>query len=303
MHEMYLRQANLLLRVLPHVMTEEVFALKGGTAINFFVRPIPRISVDIDLVYLPVKNRQSSIEEIGSALRRVRDRIQRLVPGSRVLEKKLADTATLFVITDEARIKIEPNLVIRGTVFPCLEKELQAAAAKRIGFDGYVKARITSFADLYGGKICAALDRQHPRDLFDIKLLLENEGLTNDVRQAFVVYLAGHNRPMHELLRPKLKASQEIFEAEFAGMTAILVTWKELEATQESLVSHIDEELSENERRFLLSIKQGEPEWDLINIPGIEQFPAIQWKLLNIRKMERTKHAQQVALLKAALKL
>ncbi len=64
---------------------------------------------------------------------------------------------------------------------------------------------VLSFADLYGGKICAALDRQHPRDLFDIKLLSEARGLNEEVSQAFVIYLASHNRPMSELLSPNFQ--------------------------------------------------------------------------------------------------
>jgi hypothetical protein len=54
----YFRQAELLLRVLPLVDREAVFALKGGTAINFFVRDLPRVPVDIDLVYPRLQNMQ-----------------------------------------------------------------------------------------------------------------------------------------------------------------------------------------------------------------------------------------------------
>jgi hypothetical protein len=45
-NEVYKSQVNLLLKVLPYVANENVFALKGGTAINLFVRDMPRLSVD-----------------------------------------------------------------------------------------------------------------------------------------------------------------------------------------------------------------------------------------------------------------
>ena len=53
--EVYRRQVQLLIRVLPSIAEEACFALKGGTAINLFVRDMPRLSVDIDLTYLPVR--------------------------------------------------------------------------------------------------------------------------------------------------------------------------------------------------------------------------------------------------------
>ena len=63
--ERYLNQTRLLLRVLSDIAAEEVFALKGGTAINLFYRDMPRLSVDIDLVYLPVRERDASLRDIG----------------------------------------------------------------------------------------------------------------------------------------------------------------------------------------------------------------------------------------------
>lgn len=47
-----------------------------------------------------------------------------------------------------------------------------------------------AFEDLYGGKLHAALDRRHPRDLFDVRLLYQNEGLTDDLFRVFMVYVA-----------------------------------------------------------------------------------------------------------------
>ncbi len=64
-------------------------------------------------------------------------------------------------------------------------------------------------------EICAALDRQHPRDLFDVKLLLDNEGITDKIRTAFIVYLISHNRPMNELLNPTFQDISHQYTSEF----------------------------------------------------------------------------------------
>lgn len=60
---------------------------------------------------------------------------------------------------------------------------------------GFVEANVLAFEDLYGGKLVAALDRQHPRDVFDVKMLYDNEGLTDDLFRTFFVYVVSSGRP------------------------------------------------------------------------------------------------------------
>ena len=91
------------------------------------------------------------------------------------------------------------------------------------------------------------MDRQHPRDLFDVKLLLENEGITDEIRKAFVVYLASHDRPMHELLDPKRKDVRRIYENEFAGMAIDEMPYEDLIAAREVLIETLKKELTEDE--------------------------------------------------------
>jgi len=200
----YFEQAELMLRAVPHVASETCFAIKGGTAINFFVRDMPRLSVDIDLAYLPVDDpRETALNKISDALDRIAAAIEKTITGAKVQEsraEKPKRVTKLIVATRQARIKIEPNEVIRGSVFPVEERELSQNAENL--FELTVAAQTLSIADLYGGKLCAALDRQHPRDLFDVKVLLENEGITDKIRKAFVVYLASHNPLVLETLRP-----------------------------------------------------------------------------------------------------
>src|ERR1700678_2646584 len=105
----YKRQVALLLNVLPEVAKENCFALHGGTAINLFVRDMPRLSIDIDLTYLPIEERASSLQHIGEALERIKERIGKVVPGARVQHKK--DVCKLTIASREAEIKLEVNPV------------------------------------------------------------------------------------------------------------------------------------------------------------------------------------------------
>jgi len=294
----FFKQADLLLRILPLIHKEEVFALKGGTAINFFVRELPRLSVDIDLAYLPVNERDFALDDISHGLIRIAKEIERRIPGSRIVLKNVRGTKRLkgMVVNQEgATVKIEPNLVLRGSVYPPEIKTLSKKAQEL--FELSVQSRTLSMEELYAGKICAALDRQHPRDLFDAHFLLNNEGVTAKIRRAFIVYLISHPRPMIEILNPHPKDMIDIFEKEFKSMIGKDVTYYDLDSTRDKLVSMLRNELTTEERRFIVSVKEGHPRWELLALKGIENLPAVKWKLLNIRKMDPSKHQE------AALKL
>ncbi len=301
----YFKQAELMLKTIPHVAAETCFALKGGTAINLFVRDMPRLSVDIDLTYLPVDEpRDTALKKMSEALDRIADAIKKTIAGTRVQETRAhaSNRATrLTVSAGPTRIKIEPNEVIRGSVYPAEERELTRRAEDL--FELSVTAQTLSLADLYGGKLCAALDRQHPRDLFDVKLLLDHEGITDEIRKAFVVYLASHDRPMHELLDPKPKNVRRIFDNEFTGMTVDPVSYEDLINAREMLVATLRKELTSGEKEFLLSLKAGQPKWNSIGIKGIENLPAVQWKLMNIEKIGAKKQKELLEKLRRVLEM
>ncbi len=301
----YFKQAELMLKAIPHVAAETCFALKGGTAINLFVREMPRLSVDIDLTYLPVDEpRNTALKRMSDALDRIAIAIKKAIVGSRVQETHAQNPDRLMRLTvavGPIRIKIEPNEVIRGSVFPAQERELTRRAEDM--FELSVTAQTLSLADLYGGKLCAALDRQHPRDLFNVNLLLDNEGITEDTRKAFVVYLASHDRPMHELLDPTRKDVRRIYENEFSGMAVDEVSYDELIAARETLVETLRKELTNDEREFLVSLKAGQPKWNLMGIEGLEKLPAVQWKLTNIKKIPAKKQTELLAKLRRVLEL
>lgn len=304
--EVYKNQVALLLEVLPVLHEFNCFALKGGTAINLFVHDMPRLSVDIDLTYLPVESRDVFLSNIEAELLKMKQLIESLGLTVKTVFMKNGSISKLQVYTNHAMIKIEPNFVLRGSVFPCEEKELCEKAQDE--FLKFMRVKTLSVADLYGGKICAALDRYHPRDLFDIKLLLENQGLTEEVRQAFIVYLASGSRPMHELLEPRISdASQQEFEHtfknEFAGMTTTSVTHQELKDIRARLPHLLLDSFTENERMFLVHLKSGMPNWSLLPIDNIEHLPGVQWKLQNINKIPDDKKNEQLNKLKRVLKV
>ena len=274
--EIYRRQAALLIRLLPYVAEEESFALKGGTAINLFVRDMPRLSVDIDLAYLPVQDRKKSLEAIDAALKRISGRITKAISGAHVHASQHEGATTKLVVrAQNVQTIVEVTPVLRGCVY---EPEVRAVAAAVEEAFGFAEIKIVSFADLYAGKIVAALDRQHPRDLFDVRELLAGEGIGDAVRQALVVYLLSHGRPMFALLAPTRKDITQEFRRGFAGMTPEPVSQESLERAREELIEEIVGKMPKDHRRFLMSFEEGEPEWALLNVPGAKDLPAVRWR-------------------------
>lgn len=293
-------QVQLLLRVLPFVAQEPCFALKGGTAINLFIREFPRLSVDIDLVFLPSTNRQQALESIKQALDRISLNISQRLVGTKVTKsyQDKADALRLTVQQSGVSIQIELSPVLRGTVFPV---QLLGVCESVEDEFGYAEIQVVSLADLYAGKLCAAFDRQHPRDFFDVLLLLENEGITEQVRQAFLAYLFSHPRPLEELLAPRWKNIQNQYLGEFSGMTRRSVTVDELK--QAAITAHqlILSGLTETDKKLIVSIYSNEPEWENSPIEHIQHLPAVNWKLLNIAKMPKDKREASQQTLKEIL--
>lgn len=295
----YRRQVALLLQTLPHVAAEDCFALKGGTAINLFVRDMPRLSVDIDLTYLPVQPRAASLVAIDSAMKRIAKRIQAGIPGARITTGLSENAITrLTVRAAFVQIKIEVTPVLRGTVYPT---ELRAVSSAVEDAFGFAEIKVVSFPDLYAGKIVAALDRQHPRDLFDVRDLFAHEGIDGDLRRAFVVYLLSHSRPMFEVLKSVPKDIGPEFLRGFEGMTDTPVTVDELLATRTRLVGAIVGEMPQAHRRFLASFEEGRPDWSLLDVPRVEELPAVRWRQQNLDSLDAKRRAALVDGLKDVL--
>jgi predicted nucleotidyltransferase component of viral defense system len=301
--ENYRRQVALLIKAVPFVAPEKCFALKGGTAINLFVRNMPRLSVDLDLTYLPVADREKSLTEIDAAMRRIGDAILAGIPGAAVnrsAPRGETRITKLIVRADEVQIKIEVTPVLRGGVY---DPERRSVAAKVEEEFGFAEMQVVSFPDLYAGKIVAALDRQHPRDLFDVRDLLANEGISDELRRAFIIYLVSTNRPFAELLEPTRLDIAEEFARGFEGMTNEAVTLDELLKAREQMIAEVVGNMPMDHRRFLVAFKRGEPDWKLLGVPGSEGLPAVRWRLQNLAKMDKKKRAALIDRLREVLQL
>jgi len=179
MNKTYLDSAKLLTRVAPLVMVDDTFALKGGTAINLFIRDMPRLSVDLDPVFpdhtLP---REEALQRINDAIRKSVARLKKQGFDTHAPSAENAGETKLLVRQGSVEVKVEVNFIMRGTVRPVRLASLTPAAQDTLQAD--VEIPVVSFDDVYGGKLVAAMDRQHPRDLFDVMQLFENEGITSD---------------------------------------------------------------------------------------------------------------------------
>jgi predicted nucleotidyltransferase component of viral defense system len=298
----YYKQVQLLVRVLPLLDSETCFALKGGTAINLFFRELPRLSVDIDLLYIPSEGREEALINIREALTRLSTLIKKTIPEIRIQNTHEQSNALRLILQlGDIRIKVELSPVIRGTVFPEQRMEVCETVEKEFG---YAEVQVASLPDLYAGKICAALDRQHPRDLFDVKFLLENEGFTDDLRKTFLVFLISHQRPMAELLAPNRKNIRDIYVSEFEDMAEVNVPVEDLEQTREELIAVIHKTITDDERLFLLSFKDRNPKWELLGLENsdvVANLPSVQWKLMNLKNMDSLKHKKALDKLKKVL--
>lgn len=302
MNPVYLDTARMLTQVAPLVFVDDTFALKGGTAINLFVRDMPRLSVDLDLVFpdhtLP---RDQALARINDAIRQTAERLKKRGFQTHAPMAEVGETK-LLVRRGRLEVKVEVNFVMRGTVQPVGRASITPVARDVLMAD--LDIPVVSLEDVYGGKLVAALDRQHPRDLFDVMQLFTHEGITPGIRRAFVVYLASSNRPVHEVLFPPLRDIRHDYEFNFQGMTGEPVSLDALVAARERMARELQQGLDDNERRFLLSLVAGTPDWSLLGIAHLEHLPGIRWKLHNLAQLQKSnakKFAEQADVLATKL--
>lgn len=293
----YKERVRLLLRIIPIISTEECFAVHGGTAINLFVQNLPRYSVDIDLTYIPVEPREVSLAYIKERLQAVKAKIEASIPGIAVREVP----NKLICTHNNHFVKVEVNDVKRGIIAPPVELPLCDLAQEDFGV--FCKARIVPLSQLYGGKITAALDRQHPRDLFDVSLMLKN---FDEIKRGFIFCLLGSDRPILESLNPNFNDQRNALTNQFEGMSSTPFTYEQYEATRRRLVEYINGHLTPTDKAFFLGFENGTPDWNTSEYRDFQHYPSIQWKLLNIRKLKEKnpqKHKDSISKLQEYLAL
>ena len=287
MNKSYVDTVRLLLESLSVIFETPHFAMKGGTAINLFIQGMPRLSVDIDLVYTDhTTPRTAALKAISGGLNQTRKRLVEFGMDAQVAATNKGDEIKLFIQRGTILVKVEVNHVFRGTVLP-VETHAFNAEARRV-FTTDLSAPILAPAELYGSKLVAAMDRQHPRDIFDVQGLYNTTGLTADVIECFVCYLAGHNRPVHEVLFSNDLNLAPAFENEFVGMTQGPIDLAELQKVRAKLKRELPAKLTAKQRQFLIGLVSGEPDWQLMTCPHLEKLPAIQWKQQNLAKLKKT---------------
>ena len=277
----YKKQIQLLLSVLPEVAKETTFALHGGTAINLFVRDMPRLSVDIDLTYLPIEDRSTTLANIAAGLERIKENLEKVLPGIRIQHKK--EIGKLQISSNGVSVKLEANLVIRGTL--TIPQKMILCSKAQSEFEAFCAINTVPYGQLYGGKICAALDRQHPRDLFDIKYFLANGGFNDEIKEGFFLCLLSSDRPIHEVISPNFQDQRLALVNQFTGMSNELFSYEEYEQVRLMLVNAVHKSITAKDKEFLLSVKNLTPNW---NTYDFERFPAIGWKLQNLQKLKDT---------------
>jgi|APGre2960657468_1045069.scaffolds.fasta_scaffold34108_3 predicted nucleotidyltransferase component of viral defense system len=290
--QQYKDQVSLLLDILPIVAKRKSFALKGGTALNLFIWKMPRLSVDIDLVYLPISDRDEALKDILLNLVIIKDELERVLR----IKVLLTDNAKLVCSKGGTIVKIEVNTIIRGSFFDVLELEIVDFVQDEFG--KFSAILTLDKAEIYGSKICAALDRQHPRDIFDVsKILDEGNGEFNKkIKEAFIFYLLSHNRPINEILFSKINDKKADFKNQFEGMAREKFDYEDFIKISNLLREKIDNLLSDKDKKFILSFKQGKPDWSLF-VKDISQYPSIKWKLNNITNLlnnNPAKHQEMV---------
>jgi len=280
MNDQYKKQVALLIRIMPLVYKIKDFAVHGGTAINLFHKNMPRYSVDIDITYIPLKKRDESLQDINLNLSNLKKTIEKSIPDIKIIHK--ADVWKLMCTKDGATVKIEVNGTKRGIIEPIEDKELCSKAQSE--FKMGCIARTVSFTQLYGGKISAALSRQHPRDLFDCKYMsLDN---FKDVKDGFMLCLLGSDKPIIESLRPNSIDQTEALEKQFAGMSDVPFSYADYEDARINLVKMVNDNLDSADKDFLLSFEVGNPIWNLCCAGDLSAYPSVRWKQQNIIKLK-----------------
>ena len=304
MDRAYADTVRLLLSAAPDVFASNIFALKGGTAINLCVRDMPRLSVDIDVVYIPWQtSREEAMNAISAELDAITGRLAKLQLTTRKVGAGELGDSKLLIENSNAQVKVEVNVVFRGTVMPVVRRQLSPATANL--FSVALELPVLAPAELYGSKLVAAMDRQHPRDLFDVLKMFESEGLSVDMVECFVTYLAGHNRPIHEVLFGNDKAIEPEYLQNFVGMTTEPVSLEALLETRARLREELPRRLTATHKQFLLGLARAEPNWSLLQCPHAADLPALRWKLANLQTFKKRRLAdfeKQAVILEAELK-
>ncbi len=292
-------QVRLLGLVAPFVAAETCFALKGGTALNVFWYDLPRLSVDLDLVFLPRLGRRDFLEQCGEALNRIQAGLAETVSGLHVDTKPLpgsSEPGTLFIHREGVSVKVEVNAVHRESLYAPSWRDVSPNAQPVFG---PTRLQLLSFPETCAGKFNAALDRQHPRDLFDVGVILDSEGVGEEVRIAFVVNLLTQSRPFAHTLNPVIREPEAHLLSDLREMTEHVVDVDALVRNLVDLKYDLCDRMPPHHREFLSSFTLGHPDWSLLEVPQVDEMPAVRWRLQQMESLSEYRRRDLASALQA----
>lgn len=290
MDKRFSERVTLLMQMLPAIDAERRFALKGGTAINLFEHDLPRLSVDIDLTWLPMQDFATDAEAIADALSEIANRLAAPPLRLHVTESAAQGSrlpTRLIATRGRGVVKVETTPVMRGTVHPVRRMDVTPAVERHFGS---AQMQVLDFNDLYAGKLAAALSRQHPRDLFDVALLLQSGRFDDALWRTFLIYLTCSPKPAAEILDPsEPREFEAVFKTQFQGMTAEPVAAASLLEARSELLRQVGNRLDLPSRSFLESVEAEAPDFGLIGLPRAAGLPGVRRKLENLARRSQAK--------------
>lgn len=155
-----------------------------------------------------------------------------------------------------------------------------------------MEARIVSLPQLYGGKIAAALSRQHPRDLFDVKHM---EIPISEVKEGLIFCLLGSDRPIHESFCPNLIDQKNVMENQFVGMSELPFGYEEFEATRNQLIKDVNDIMTMPDKEFLVDFEELSVDWNKSRYSYFREYPSVKWKIQNLQKLKAMNHEKMMA--------
>ena len=282
----YIDQVRLIINILPILAEQSVYALKGGTAINLFYQEFPRYSVDIDLTYLPVQERETSLQQISESLHTIGQSIQNRLPETKFRRTsgggKMA--TRILVSNRKTAVKIEVSPVMRSTLFPPTLMNVRDTVKREYEDGGML---VLSAEEVFAGKFCAALERSLPRDLFDVKIFFDNQKISDLLFRVTIIYLLCGRRPIQEMLLPNKKDIDNLYDTAFEQIMRTKLSLDDLYLARVQLVKALHEKLDDRVMAFLEGFHECNPDYSLIGLPQAENLPAIKWMQLNLNKLRR----------------
>jgi predicted nucleotidyltransferase component of viral defense system len=290
--ETFLKPSKLMVECLSVLKDDGIFALKGGTAINYFYHGMPRLSVDIDLSYIKINTRAEALEEMKEGLEIYKNDLDNKGFHTEFKGSVNEGNGKIFVSSNGVNIKIEPNYILRGTIYPTQMLRMVDEATKV--FDITSKVRTLDYREIFAGKMAAFLDRQNPRDIFDMGEFRKAGHHIEEIMDAVVIYIAQDDGMISHILDPILQDKETEFNNHFKGMTIEPVEYGRLVEIRKEILDEFHKSLKKEHGEFLVSIMENKPQWGLLPFQGIEELSGIKWKMQNIPKMKEESRLKEV---------